>query len=163
VSAAFGDADAVAAARPPRHAPTMVTLDAPNPYKGLRPFTQADAADFFGRDRLVTELIAHLARPGTEGRLLTVVGPSGCGESSVVRAGLVPALRRGAIPGSGAWYSVEMVPSSHPFEELEATLLRIAVNPPDHLVRQLTDGTRGISRALKRVLGPGSSELVLVV
>src|SRR4249920_3906376 len=56
-----------------------------------------------------------------------------------------------------------MVPSSRPFEELEATLLRIAVNPPDRLLHQLTDGPRGIARAMKRVLGDGSSELVLVV
>ena len=141
----------------------MVSFDAPNPYKGLRVFTEADAAEFFGRDRLVAELIARLTRPGTDGRLLTVVGPSGCGKSSVVRAGLLPALRQGAVPGSSEWYSVDMVPSSHPFEELEATLLRIAVNPPDRLLHQLTDGPRGITRAIKRVLGDGTSELVLVV
>src|SRR5262249_39450442 len=143
----FGGDGELTTGRTPRHSSTLVTLDAPNPYKGLRPFTEADAAEFFGRDRLGAELVAPPAPPRTDGRLLRVVGPSGCGKSSVVRAGLVPALRRGAVAGSSSWYSVEMVPSSHPFEELEASLLRIAVNPPDHLLRQLTDGTRGISRA----------------
>ena len=68
-----------------------------NPYKGLRAFEEADADDFFGRDELLEQLVKRL---GTT-RFLAVVGPSGSGKSSVVRAGLLPAIRRGAIPGFG--------------------------------------------------------------
>ena len=64
---------------------------AENPYKGLRAFGEADAADFYGRDALVGELVRALA----DRRLVAVVGPSGIGKSSVVKAGLVPALRGG--------------------------------------------------------------------
>jgi WD40 repeat protein len=78
------------------------------PYKGLATFDTADAAMFFGRERLVAELIARLA--GTQ--LLAVVGPSGSGKSSVVRAGLVPALVSGVLPVAGGWRAVVETPST---------------------------------------------------
>ena len=61
-----------------------------NPYKGLRAFREADAAEFFGRDRLVADLSATVSA----NHLVTVVGSSGSGKSSLVHAGLVPNLRR---------------------------------------------------------------------
>jgi len=69
------------------------------PYKGLARFDEHDAPYFFGRDRLVAQLVTRCV----EAPLLAVVGPSGSGKSSVVRAGLVPALRAGVLPGSEAW------------------------------------------------------------
>ena len=62
----------------------------PQPLPRPQAFEQADAADFFGRDRAIAEMVAVLERE----RLLVVVGPSGIGKSSVVKAGLVPALGR---------------------------------------------------------------------
>src|SRR5215212_6364973 len=73
---------------------------ADNPYKGLRAFGEADAADFFGRADLIQRLLAHMGETEETGeerdlaRFLAVVGPSGSGKSSVVQAGLIPALRR---------------------------------------------------------------------
>jgi WD40 repeat protein len=134
-------------------------IESRNPYKGLRPFGEADAADFFGREALTEVLVARLA----ETRFLAVVGPSGSGKSSVVRAGLIPALRRGALPGSESWRIVEMVPGAYPLEELEAALLRVAENPPASLLEQLESGDEGLLRAAKRVLPQGGSELVLVI
>src|SRR5258708_11235532 len=78
------------------------TLDIENPYKGLRAFQEVDAADFFGRDALVAHLLARLSDTQDEARFLAVVGPSGSGKSSAVRAGLIPALRKGALAGSAA-------------------------------------------------------------
>jgi WD40 repeat protein len=134
-----------------------------NPYKGLRPFQEADAADFFGRETLVERLVSRLAEVGGGGRFLAVVGPSGSGKSSVVKAGLIPALRRGALPGSENWFIVEMAPGAHPLEELESGLLRIAVNPPPSLLEQLCEDERGLVRAVKRALPDDESELLLVV
>jgi serine/threonine protein kinase/DNA-binding XRE family transcriptional regulator len=65
-----------------------------NPYKGLRSFEEADAADFFGREALTQQLLARLGESGDLARFLAIVGPSGSGKSSVVKAGLIPALRR---------------------------------------------------------------------
>jgi WD40 repeat protein/DNA-binding SARP family transcriptional activator len=130
-----------------------------NPYKGLRAFEEADAADFFGRD-LLTE---HLVERFRKARLLAVVGPSGSGKSSLVRAGLIPKLRAGALPGSETWRIVEMFPGAHPLEELEAALLRVDGNSHISLIEQLEDGERGLLRAIERILPPGDSELVLVL
>jgi DNA-binding SARP family transcriptional activator/energy-coupling factor transporter ATP-binding protein EcfA2 len=84
------------------------------PYKGLARFEPSDAEFFFGRERLVAELVARLVGAG----LLGVVGPSGSGKSSLVRAGLVPALRGGVLPGSQRWRQVLMRPGEHPVWEL---------------------------------------------
>jgi DNA-binding SARP family transcriptional activator/ABC-type glycerol-3-phosphate transport system substrate-binding protein len=133
-----------------------------NPYKGLRPFEESDAADFFGRERLVERLIARLGAGGTGGHFVALVGPSGSGKSSVVKAGLLPALRLGALSGSTDWFVAEISPGRHPYEALEAGLLRVAVNPPASLLEQLTDGEAGIRRAVRRVL-PERTQLLLVV
>jgi len=143
-----------------------------NPYCGLRSFQEADAANFFGRRALIERLLHRFDKvPGPElttpsdaaHRFLAVIGPSGCGKSSVIKAGLIPALRRGAVPGSENWFIVEMVPGSHPLEELEAALLRIAINPPTSLLGQLQEDERGLLRAVKRILPADESELLLVV
>jgi hypothetical protein len=54
-------------------------------------------------------------------RLLVLVGPSGIGKSSVVKAGLIPALRRTTGALGGQYLIADMVPGAHPFEELETT------------------------------------------
>jgi WD40 repeat protein/serine/threonine protein kinase/DNA-binding XRE family transcriptional regulator len=133
-----------------------------NPYKGLHAFGEADAPDFFGRTALTQRLLERLAEDGVASRFLAVVGPSGSGKSSVVRAGLIPALRRGGLPGSEGWFIVELLPGAHPLEEIEAALLRIAVNPPESLLGQLREDERGLARAVKRAL-PADEELELVL
>jgi DNA-binding SARP family transcriptional activator len=97
-----------------------------NPYKGLRAFEELDAADFFGREALIDRLVVRLGEVVRAAGLLVIVGPSGSGKSSVVRAGLIPALRAGALPGSDGWRVVSMFPGSRPFEELAAGLRSIA-------------------------------------
>ena len=67
--------------------------------RASRRSTRDDAEYFFGRERLVAELVARLVGAP----LLAVVGPSGSGKSSVVRAGLLPALAGGVLPGSDSW------------------------------------------------------------
>jgi len=135
-----------------------------NPYKGLRAFGEADAADFFGRAALTQRLLERMDETDLAARFLAVVGPSGSGKSSVVRAGLVPALRRGGLPGSEDWFISELLPGAHPWEEIEAALLRVAVNPPPSLLEQLQADERGLARAVKRALPNDlETELVLVI
>ncbi|MDQ3855204.1 MAG: hypothetical protein M3281_02260, partial [Chloroflexota bacterium] len=136
---------------------------AQNPYKGLRAFSEQDADDFFGREALTERLLERLREDSPFRRFLAIVGPSGSGKSSVARAGLIPELRKGALTGSESWQLAKLVPGAHPLEELEAALLRVAVNPPPSLLEQLQD-ERGLVRAVKRTLPEGSAvELVLLV
>jgi WD40 repeat protein/serine/threonine protein kinase len=139
-----------------------------NPYKGLRSFQEADAVNFFGRQALVEQLLTRFetaaeSNDSPTNRFLAVVGPSGSGKSSVVKAGLLPALRRGGVTGSEKWFMVEMIPGIHPLEELEAALLRIAVDPPESLMAQLQEDEGGLARVLEQVLPEDGSELLLMV
>ncbi len=121
-----------------------------NPYKGLHAFRREDAGDFFGRNRFINALVEALQKPGdffgrsrfinalvealqkqlateeqgaSRARLLTVIGSSGSGKSSVVMAGLLPQLQRGVIAGSQGWVYIEpMVPGQHPIEALTLAL-----------------------------------------
>src|SRR5690606_9844743 len=113
---------------------TDLDIEPTNPFKGLRAFQEADAGDFYGREPLVSQLVQGFNGEDQSSRFLAVVGPSGSGKSSVVKAGLIPELRSGAVPGSSNWFIVEMIPGTHPLEELEAALLRVAVNPPASLL-----------------------------
>ena len=118
-----------------------------NPYRGLRAFTEIDQAVFFGRDAVVDELVERLARNGDDGRFVVAIGASGSGKSSVVRAGLLPKLRAGAVPGSEHWLVATMVPGSDPFGELDAALRSVAshdpglraAQPDEHEVLRLLD------------------------
>ncbi|MGD8857022.1 MAG: protein kinase, partial [Chloroflexota bacterium] len=131
-----------------------------NPYKGLRAFQEADADDFFGREALAQRLVDRLA----DSRFLALVGPSGSGKSSAVKAGLIPALRAGALPGSEKWFVAEMTPGSHPLEELEMALWPIAVDPPPSLVEPMQRDNRGLLRTLRRILpDEPNAQLLLVV
>ena len=85
-----------------------------SPFKGLACFDVDDADLFFGRERLVGDLVARLAGA----RLLGVVGPSGSGKSSAVRAGLIPSIRAGVLPGSEGWRVLLIRPGEHPMREL---------------------------------------------
>ncbi|MFN8375063.1 MAG: protein kinase [Anaerolineae bacterium] len=138
--------------------------DMVNPYKGLRPFEAVDADQFFGREKLTTQLLGRLTEDDPLKRFLAVVGPSGSGKSSVVKAGLIPALRQGALPGSKDWFLVEMVPGMHPLDELENALLRVAVNKPDNLREVLRRDARGLGIAAQSILPTvGNSELALFI
>jgi hypothetical protein len=131
----------------------------------LWPFEEVDSGDFYGREGLIQRLLGRLSSDDdiTSGeRFLAVVGPSGSGKSSVVKAGLIPAVRKGALSGSERWFLVEMTPGFHPLEELEIALLRIAIETPEGLLEQLQSDARGLLRVLKKAI-PGVKDEVLLV
>ncbi len=146
-----------------RPTPERVALTGPavNPFRGLRPFSEDDARDFFGRDRLIAEVVRRI--DGGD-RLIAMIGPSGSGKSSAVRAGLIPFIRKGAVAGSDHWLIAHMLPGSNPFIELEAALLRSTIDAPDSLAEPLqADDGSGLLRAALRLLPSESSRLLLVV
>jgi len=142
-----------------------ISLEPENPYKGLRAFQEADSADFFGRDALIEQLIGRLQEDDTNRRFLAVVGPSGSGKSSVVKAGVIPSLRRGALPGSEHWFYAEMTPGSTPFQELEAALLSVATQPiaVGTLAKQLANGEMDLARVMELLLPADPSLNVVLV
>jgi WD40 repeat protein len=157
---AFRDAVSGRSAGVTSFATRAAARDLVNPYKGLRAFESADAADFFGREALTERLVERL---GEGARFLAVVGPSGSGKSSVVKAGLLPALRRGRMPGSDRWFVVEMVPGTHPLDELEIGLLRVSADRPPSLMEQLQRDERGLLRAARLAVPAADGELLLVI
>jgi WD40 repeat protein/energy-coupling factor transporter ATP-binding protein EcfA2 len=100
-----------------------------NPFVGLRPFETRDCLLFFGRDGQIEELLTRLHQT----RFVAVVGSSGCGKSSLVRAGLIPALEGGfLVQDRDAWTVAKMKPGDRPVYNLASALTTIsdALPPP---------------------------------
>jgi WD40 repeat protein/serine/threonine protein kinase/DNA-binding LacI/PurR family transcriptional regulator len=148
--------------------PEMLDLEAPeiqlvNPYKGLRAFQETDADDFFGRKTLIEKLLDRLKEAVRGQRFLAVVGPSGSGKSSVVKAGLIPSLRKGALDNSENYFIAEMVPSTDALRELEAAILSIAINPASDITETLRASTDGLHRIIHQILPNDGSEFLLLI
>ena len=118
------------------------------PYVGLASFSELEHDRFFGRQKMIEHLLERLE---TE-NFLVIIGPSGSGKSSLVLAGLLPAIRRGCLPGSEQWTVLRrIVPGADPlvslarcvrpasampgWSEAQAALMR---SDPNHL-RKLAD------------------------
>jgi tetratricopeptide (TPR) repeat protein len=109
--------------RPDGSAPALDPRADICPYRGLNPFREEDADFFFGRGEAVAELLAKVRAKD----LIAVVGASGSGKSSVVRTGLVPALRRGA--DGRVWEVATLAPGERPLHSFAAVLLPLL--PPE--------------------------------
>lgn len=103
-------------------APTKTRQSAQScPYKGLAAYQPEDAHRFYGREVLIDELVRRLQLQ----KVLVVGGPSGSGKSSLVRAGLIPAIKAGAIMGSENWRIALFTPGRDPMAELHFQLGRM--------------------------------------
>jgi WD40 repeat protein len=139
-----------------------------SPFPGLRPFKSDEDAIFFGRHEQVGGMLQRLETC----RLLTVVGASGCGKSSLVRAGLLPALQEGLLFGAGSdWTMITLKPDSTPYPELAKALSdalpRPRPNDADewrpYIKAMLLSGDNGLIRVINEAgLPRGSNVLVLV-
>ena len=136
------------------------------PYRGLQPFREEDAQFFFGREGVTAHLLERVA----EERFVAVLGASGSGKSSVVRAGLVPALRRSA---GACWEVLTLVPTANPLHALVQ-----AFDPPapelgliervhrlNGGAERLRDGGVGLGALTEALLGQqsGTDRLLLIV
>ena len=140
--------------------PAAITVDVSCPFIGLRPFDEADAPWFFGRDEQVDELLRRLAST----RFLAVIGTSGCGKSSLVRAGLVPSLKRGYLSDAGTrWKVAVMRPGSDPFGALTRALDDPSVlGPQEDRPQTLRRSSRGCVECVRPDLGENESLLLVV-
>jgi hypothetical protein len=143
--------------------------DAASPFKGLDFYDVDDAHLFFGRERLTLELVGHLRRH----RFLAVVGASGSGKSSLVRAGLIPALKgdspagyEGELPsGSSSWPVHILTPTAQPLKELATrlTLNAESVRATTQLIDDMAQEPRSLDIALSRLAGQLRAERILLV
>ncbi|MEP7217008.1 MAG: AAA family ATPase, partial [Anaerolineaceae bacterium] len=135
-------------------------LDAACPYMGLRSFEANDSALYFGREEVVGALLGRLGSH----RLLSVVGASGSGKSSLVRAGLVPQLRAGALPGSRDWDVLIMTPGANPLAELASRLAALAGVSAASVVRDLEADSRTVDLTVRQALAnrAAGSRVVIV-
>ncbi|GAB7184314.1 hypothetical protein ATKI12_4145 [Kitasatospora sp. Ki12] len=119
------------------------------PYRGLEPFTAEHARWFEGRKDAVRQVLASLAQ---QRRLTLLLGPSGSGKSSLIQAGVLPALAAGELPGSDRWLPV----IARPRQDLSAELERAGLPGA---------ATDGIAAAVTRRLtaDPTYQRVVLVV
>jgi WD40 repeat protein len=115
-----------------------------NPFVGLRPFERDDSLYYFGRDAQVEALLRLL----DHSRLLAVIGSSGCGKSSLVRAGLIPALEAGfLVEDRDAWRIAAFKPGDAPLLHL-ARALRSLAEPAGGAAAAARSGTTEDPRAL---------------
>jgi WD40 repeat protein/V8-like Glu-specific endopeptidase len=130
----------------------------PNPYHGLAPFTEDDAAMFFGRDRDIDQLANRLATQP----VVLVVGPSGVGKSSLVQAGLIPRLRR-----TQDWSPVVVRPGPEPWHRLAAGLLRVERKADETTLDDIERETQRLKRdglaPLSRLMRARDKHLLVVV
>jgi TPR repeat protein len=92
-----------------------------HPYPGLRPFEAHEWSIFFGRERMIDEVIDRLARD----RAVVVHGASGSGKSSLIRAGVLPKLSRQFLRHGVPWLTCAMRPSGGPLWNLAAEFVRL--------------------------------------
>lgn len=133
------------------------------PYLGLDAFAEQHRPLFFGRERLIEEALHRLATS----RLLAVVGPSGSGKSSLVLAGLLPALKKDAAAGGVQWQvAPRLVPGSDPLANLARALLAVqgdAPADPQRWAEQQAARLAAEPQHLLELIDPQEAPLLLVV
>lgn len=124
------------------------------PYPGLAAFRAEDARWFFGRERVTDELVGRLAARLQQARPLVLVGASGSGKSSLLRAGLLPALAAGTllVPGSRTWPRLLLTPTADPVSELAAQVARLAGVEPGVVRAELVANPEGFAATVRRAL-----------
>ncbi|WP_443078129.1 caspase family protein [Streptomyces sp. NBC_01715] len=142
------------------------------PYPGLASFGPDQAQWFFGRNELLEQLESRLAERMDIPDPLMVVGPSGSGKSSLLGAGLLPALGRGGLglPGSESWPYTRFTPTGRPLSALAVALADLGGQPVEEVAAELAaqpERVCGLIRGLLQDRADGESvdqaRLVLVV
>lgn len=138
------------------------------PYRSLKSFREEDAAFFCGRDAFTKNLLqVVLSRD-----LVAIVGDSGSGKSSVIHAGLLPALRRRRPPDT--WDAISCTPKSDPFYELAASIIPLLepdMTKTDRLIENrklgvsLAEGQTRLEDVLALVLemSRGTDRLLIII
>ena len=90
-----------------------------SPFPGIRPYSEKEAEDFYGREREVEDVLGILKRF----KLVTICGESGSGKSSLIQAGILPKLKKGFLGQAGKeWVVCDFRPGISPIENLSYAL-----------------------------------------
>jgi WD40 repeat protein len=155
-----------------RTRPRRVRAELRSPYPGIRPFRREESRIFFGRDEQVESLLARLQRC----RFLAVVGSSGSGKSSLIRAGLIPKLEAGELGATGSnWHIADLHPGTSPLLNLARAVLRSGILGDDWpsdaanfdislglLLAQFGGGRKALGELLRRSDIPEYTNLLIV-
>ncbi len=152
---------------------TKITI---HPFPGLRPFEEEEEHLFFGREKSVTELLSRLRMS----RFLAVIGTSGSGKSSLIKAGLLPSLYRGFMAQAGSSWRVALFrPGDNPIGNLADVLAKAGLPGEDmdntdkdadqsniygkFLETTLRRSNRGLIEIVKQARLPEYENLLIVV
>jgi hypothetical protein len=135
-------------------------FDGRSPYKGLDYFEEEDAELFFGREKWIEDLVNRLR----DSRTLFVTGPSGSGKSSLVRAGLIHALKQGRIKNSERWLYGTMKPGRQPVAELARVTAKLArsANAEEEVCARAAADPTIFRRWCEMALGDGRDQRVVI-
>jgi hypothetical protein len=135
----------------------------PRPYPGLRPFEKDEWSIFFGRERMADAVVAQLI----EKRMLVVHGDSGCGKSSLVRAGVLPLLEQESARGGIRWRTCAVTPAEAPLWNLAEGLSALAGGPPSEArtieIRRILNFGRNAPATLSEWLRQDSNDSICIL
>ncbi|MDT4940050.1 MAG: hypothetical protein QOJ34_139, partial [Pseudonocardiales bacterium] len=127
------------------------------PYRGLDGYGERDAAVFVGRERLTAAIAAGFG----ERAVVLLTGASGSGKSSLVRAGVLPTLRSGALPGSASWRVEERTPSA--WREVSDATDLLVLDQAEELFSVVSENERGtVVASIADHVGSGGRLLIVV-
>jgi hypothetical protein len=132
------------------------------PYPGMRPFGEGDDDLFFGQDAQIDALVERLG----ESRLVAIMGESGCGKSSLVKAGLIPRLRGGRVdPELNFWHTAVSRPATSPIVNMAEKLSAPGAlkRPRAEIERELYSGSHGLVEAVAKAELPRGHRMLVVI
>ncbi len=136
-----------------------------HPFPGLRPFEEGEEHLFFGREKAAAELLSRLRTS----RFLTIIGTSGSGKSSLIKAGFLPSLYRGFMAQAGSsWRVAFFRPGDNPIGNLADVLTKTGILSGDAISRRFIETTlrrssQGLIEIVKQSRLPGHENLLIVV
>ncbi len=136
-----------------------------NPFPGLRPFTSAECDWFFGRDVEMEEIHTKLLR----NRFVTLIGPPGCGKTSLINCGVVPMVRHHHLDEGSEWRVIFFRPGNDPIGNLARAVADEAVAAGKYtadwkiIQSELFDNPDGISAVLRKIVSKPGEKILLVI
>ena len=142
-----------------------------NPYIGLRPFKENENHLFFGRDKQIKDIIINLKNTG----FTAIIGSSGSGKSSLIRSGLIPALKKGTRKGQGEGWKIGIFkPGYDPIGSLAKSLISLGItnynskdtkinNSKEHTSSILRSHENGISNVLNDFTKENSENILIII